>query len=188
MAKIKVEAKIRNAGEALDLLRAIGLELNRGKVSGPNWALAEGEPEIPAQEIPNKAELDDLTDQLFLLVSDEDLDEVKLSEASEGLLPAIYDALRKAGYGSDEVATQAHQDKPGAPEAPKDDAEGPKDQNGAPEGKQEPTGDLYQFTKDWSDRKAGDKIAAADLGDGVILKDLLESGTIKKVVRFPWEA
>lgn len=137
MAKIKVEAKIRNAGEALDLLRAIGLELNRGKVSGPNWALAEGEPEIPAQEIPNKAELDDLTDQLFFLVSDEDLDEVKLTEASEGLLPAIYDALRKAGYGSDEVATQANQDKPGEEKDPKDGSEGTETTNDAPGGDQE---------------------------------------------------
>ena len=41
--------------------------------------------------------------------------------------------------------------------------------------------EIYQFTADWSDRKAGEVISKEDLGTGVIFKDLLENGTIVKV-------
>ena len=48
----------------------------------------------------NKKVLDQLTDELFALVGDEDLDDEKLREASEGLLPSLCDALHEAGYGT----------------------------------------------------------------------------------------
>ena len=43
--------------------------------------------------------IDTLTDELLKLVSDEDLDDGKLREASESLLPALSDELHKLGYG-----------------------------------------------------------------------------------------
>lgn len=146
MAKIKIELKLSNAGDAQDQLRTIIALIGRGHMQGTGWAIAEGEPEL-GTKVP---ELDDLTDQLFLLVSDEDLDEVKLTEASEGLLPAIYDHLRKAGYGSDEVATEdkapesseAGQISTESPEKTPEGAQVEKPeapQGGAPEGSQEGT-------------------------------------------------
>mgnify|MGYP001563721406 CR=1 FL=1 len=44
--------------------------------------------------------LDKLTDELGQLVSDEDLTDEKLREASESLLPALCDALTSEGYGT----------------------------------------------------------------------------------------
>jgi hypothetical protein len=37
----------------------------------------------------------------------------------------------------------------------------------------------YFFPKDWSDRKQGDILTSAELGNGVILKDLIANGTIE---------
>lgn len=46
-----------------------------------------------------KHTLDELTDDLDKLVSDESLDDEQLRDASEGLLPALCDALHAEGYG-----------------------------------------------------------------------------------------
>ena len=40
----------------------------------------------------------ELTKELYSLIGDEDLDEEKLKEASEGLLPNLLDALKDAGF------------------------------------------------------------------------------------------
>lgn len=45
-------------------------------------------------------DLDTLTDQLFALIDDEDLNEEQLKDASEGLLPQLADALLAEGYGT----------------------------------------------------------------------------------------
>lgn len=45
----------------------------------------------------NKHTLDELTNELYQLISNEDLDADMLQEASEGLLPRLSDALHEAG-------------------------------------------------------------------------------------------
>lgn len=46
-----------------------------------------------------KARLDNLTDELSQLLSNEDIDDEMLREASDNLLPALVGALFEAGYG-----------------------------------------------------------------------------------------
>lgn len=154
MAKIKVEAKIRNAGEALDLLRGIGLELNRGKVSGKGWAIAEGEPEIPAAEIPNKARLDELTDTLLRVATTQDMTETEceavelIQDISGNLLNELYTALKEAGYGTIDIyevsVTEVEgQDSNGkgsdSSEKVENDSEAGSEENAQPGAPQEPT-------------------------------------------------
>lgn len=123
MAKIKIERSIKTPGAAIEVLRTIALLVNRGHVSGEGWAIAEGEPEIAKARDPK---LDDLTNKLYELVGSEDITDEDLREASEGLLPALYDALREAGHGSDE------------PEEPKKAPESPEPGQTSSESSQKP--------------------------------------------------
>ena len=47
-----------------------------------------------------QAQLTDLTDELFSLIGNEGMTDEDLRNASEGLLPKLYDTLREAGFGS----------------------------------------------------------------------------------------
>jgi hypothetical protein len=48
-----------------------------------------------------KDRLDTFTDELATLCADEDLDDEKLREAAESLLPSLTDALHEAGFGKE---------------------------------------------------------------------------------------
>ena len=58
-------------------------------------------PQIEITQL-NKERLDDLSRQLADLCADEDLDDEKLRDAAEGLLPNLCDELNNAGFGCQE--------------------------------------------------------------------------------------
>lgn len=137
MITIKIDHDVETKGEAIDYLRHIALEINKGYVAGEGWEVS------------------------FAEAQDEEEDQ---TEDGDGQIPANLPPESSETTQDDKTPAEGQNTPPASPQDASEDAE-------------------YEFTKDWSDRKAGDVIKASELGDGAIFTDLTQNGTIVPVSR-----